>query len=223
MAPSKPISDKAVLAATGKSWDEWIAIINKAEAAGPMSHPELATYLHNTYGVSYWWSQSVANGYERRQGRRQAGQTADGRFQLGVSKTFTATCEELWDTLFVADIHRLWLGVNPHDFKLAAGSRYTTTTGITGEIRVLKPPMQLRMTYKPKSWENHSTLQIRLTPLNPTQRGIASSTGKIAHGDVKTTLTFHHQGLPSDSARNELREHWQAALKAVHNGVTQTP
>jgi uncharacterized protein YndB with AHSA1/START domain len=82
------ISDAAVKAKTGKSWDEWIAVLDKAGAM-KMAHPEIATYLHEKQGVPDWWSQMVTVGYEQAKGLRGKHQVVGG-YQISVSKTLEA-------------------------------------------------------------------------------------------------------------------------------------
>ena len=79
------IGDAAVKAKTGKSWDEWIAVLDTAGAM-KMAHSEIATYLHEKQGVPDWWCQMVTVGYEQAKGLRGKHQVVGG-YQISVSKT----------------------------------------------------------------------------------------------------------------------------------------
>ena len=57
---------------TGKSLDEWEAVIHEAGIADA-SHKEIADFLHEANGVSYWWAQAITVEYEKRIGRRITG------------------------------------------------------------------------------------------------------------------------------------------------------
>ena len=90
-APTKPgpgMRDAAIKAKTGKTWAQWLAVLDKAGAA-KMSHAEIAQYLHDTHEVPGWWSQMVTVGYERLRGRRRLNETTAG-FRTSVSRTFDA-------------------------------------------------------------------------------------------------------------------------------------
>lgn len=77
--------DEAVRARTGKGWDEWFALLDRA-GADRWRHKEIAAYLYERLGCPRWWNQMVAVGYERERGLREKNQTADG-YQVSVSKT----------------------------------------------------------------------------------------------------------------------------------------
>lgn len=79
------IGDETVRAKTGKTWAEWVAVLDKG-GARTMEHGEIATLLHEKYGVPGWWTQMVTVGYEQSIGKRVPGQKADG-FVASASKT----------------------------------------------------------------------------------------------------------------------------------------
>lgn len=97
------ISSDAVRAKTGKSWDEWFALLDKA-GAGAMTHKEIARYIHDRLGCPPWWSQMVTVGYEQERGLRVPNQGCDGGFQVSVSKTVAVPVAELYRA--VADVRR---------------------------------------------------------------------------------------------------------------------
>ena len=101
------ISDEAVRAKTGKTWSEWIAVLDAAGAAD-MDHPAIAKYLLNELGVSDWWSQMVTVGYEQSRGRRRVHETARG-FQVSRSKTFDVSRARAFRAWSEAGVRRRWL------------------------------------------------------------------------------------------------------------------
>ncbi|MGH2619591.1 MAG: SRPBCC domain-containing protein [Anaerolineales bacterium] len=101
------VSDEAVRAKTGKSWSEWIAMLDTAGAAD-MDHPAIAKYLSNELGVSDWWSQMVTVGYERARGRRRVYETARG-FQISRSKTIDVSAARAFKAWSEAGVRRRWL------------------------------------------------------------------------------------------------------------------
>lgn len=80
------MSDAAVRAKTGKVWQQWFSILDKAGAM-KMSHKQIAEYLYDRRKVPGWWSQMVAVTYEQERGLREVHQTADG-YAASASKTF---------------------------------------------------------------------------------------------------------------------------------------
>ena len=101
---SEPLhSEETVRGATGKGWDEWFRILD-AWGATERRHGEVAGYLREQHGVSSWWSQSVAVGYERARGLRAANQGVSG-FHVSVSKTVPVPV----DRLFREFVEGAWL------------------------------------------------------------------------------------------------------------------
>jgi len=87
------ISDKAVIAATGKPLSEWIVVLD-ALGAAQIPHKEIATLLHRDHNVDGWWSQMLTVEYERSIGRREVGQRCDGAYSASASKTIAGTMDD---------------------------------------------------------------------------------------------------------------------------------
>ena len=83
------IGDEAVRAKTGKTWSEWIATLDRAGGRS-MEHAEIASHLHEKFGVAPWWTQMVTVGYEQSIGKRVPRQKADG-FAASASKTLNVS------------------------------------------------------------------------------------------------------------------------------------
>jgi hypothetical protein len=79
------ISSDAVKKATGKGWDQWCRVIDKA-GGSKMDHKQIAQMLHDKHNVRPWWTQMVTVGYEQARGRRIRHQTASG-YSVSASKT----------------------------------------------------------------------------------------------------------------------------------------
>ncbi len=61
------ISEDTARAKTGKKWGEWYKILDKA-GARMMDHAEIVQFCHEKHGLSQWWGQLVALGYEQENG-----------------------------------------------------------------------------------------------------------------------------------------------------------
>jgi hypothetical protein len=101
------MSDGAVRRGTGKSWDEWFAILDAWNGTAH-NHTEIARHVYETYGIDGWWAQGVTVGYERARGMRALHERPDG-FSMNASKTFPVPVERLF-AAFVAEEERVqWL------------------------------------------------------------------------------------------------------------------
>jgi hypothetical protein len=90
MVQAKP---EPVVQATGKSWDEWFAVLDAAGARA-MTHKEIARWLYDQSLIPDGrWCQGVTVAYERQIGRREVGQTCDGDFRTSTSTTLTGTLD----------------------------------------------------------------------------------------------------------------------------------
>jgi uncharacterized protein YndB with AHSA1/START domain len=105
------VGSDAVARATGKAWDQWLAILDKAGAAA-MPHKAIAKLLAEKYAVPPWWSQMIAVGYEQARGMRAAYQKADG-YSASVSRTMAAGVERLYGAWSDPALRSLWLGPTP--------------------------------------------------------------------------------------------------------------
>jgi hypothetical protein len=79
------VSDEAVKKQTGKTWDQWFVILNKA-GCREMDHTEIAHFLSTEYIKNGWWAQMVTVEYERASGARKINENKDG-FLVAVHKT----------------------------------------------------------------------------------------------------------------------------------------
>lgn len=107
-AKQREISDEAVIAATGKSWKEWLAALDAADAA-KNPHAEIARLLREAYNCTPWWSQTIAVRYEQERGLRQMHQKPGG-FEVNVSRTLSlplATAFAAWSDV---NKRRRWAG-----------------------------------------------------------------------------------------------------------------
>jgi uncharacterized protein YndB with AHSA1/START domain len=104
------IGSEAVKKATGKSWDQWLAELDKAKAAD-LSHKEIAALLKQKHHVPMWWSQMITVGYEQARGLRKAHETTDG-FEISKSKTLLVSPIMAFNAWNDGEARDTWLGEN---------------------------------------------------------------------------------------------------------------
>jgi hypothetical protein len=101
------VSAGAVRAATGRTWDEWFAILDRWEAT-QRTHAEIARWLGAEQGVSGWWAQGVTVAYEQARGMRAPGQRPDG-WEVSASKTVAVPLERLFEAFTDEERRERWL------------------------------------------------------------------------------------------------------------------
>ncbi|MBD0384225.1 SRPBCC domain-containing protein [Paenibacillus sp. WST5] len=173
-------------------------MILEQEAAKTWSHDEIVTYLNEAYDTPPEWSELIARAYGQKLGRKPVGLTASSGFQIGVRRTLPLSKEQLWAYLTSTAGIQLWIGDMPF-LELKVGHKFITKDGTSGELRVVKPLEQLRMTWQRKDWERASTLQIRLLS---------------AHPD-KTTISIHQEKLEDLFVREQMKLHWEEAAAQI--------
>lgn len=104
------MSPEAIRNGTGKHWDEWVKILDGANATS-MDHATIAKYIHENFEVSGWWAQGVAIGYEHEKGMHPAGMTSDG-FAAHASKTLPIPVEHLWRLWADDELRAQWLDLD---------------------------------------------------------------------------------------------------------------
>lgn len=130
---------------------------------------------------------------------RIVGQTKSVGFQVGVRRTFPISQEKAWEMVASEEGLKLWLG-DSININLQPGEKYVTNT-VEGEIRIVRPLQQLRLTWKKDSWEKPSTTQVRIIPKDST----------------KTTISFHQENLSDQYVREKMKQDWENVLKRIED------
>lgn len=151
-------SDEAVLRATGKSWVEWLALLDAA-GGREMNHKQLVAHLQAHHDVSSWWQQQLTVGYEQSRGLRAKHEMVDG-YQISRSRTLAAP---------IAAVYAAWTDET-------ARARWLPDATFT--IRKTTPPRLLRLT-----WSDGSSVEVRLTDKGErTQMAVQQE--KLADGEA---------------------------------------
>jgi uncharacterized protein YndB with AHSA1/START domain len=101
------MSDEAVQAKTGKVWEEWFKILDKA-GAKKMNHQEIVAFLREKHAVGPWWQQMVTVAYEQARGLREKHQKTSG-YSANSSKTFAVPLAKLYKAWSETKLRRRWL------------------------------------------------------------------------------------------------------------------
>jgi len=105
------IADDTVKAKTGKKWEDWFKLLDRA-GARMMDHKEISQYTRQHLGLTQWWGQLVTLGYEQDRGIRQKHQRGS-QFELDRRKTMVAPLETVWAAWHDRQTLARWMsGVN---------------------------------------------------------------------------------------------------------------
>jgi hypothetical protein len=143
LAERAGMSDEAVAAKTGRSWQEWVRLLD-ARGARSMIHRDIAAYLHDEHAVPGWWAQMVTVGYERIRGLRDRGQRRNGAYEASKSKTLPLPLPELYRAFSLSRRREKWL------------------PGVKWTVRKAIRDKSMRVT-----WEDGTSVEIYFTAKGP--------------------------------------------------------
>lgn len=92
---TRALSLDGVVDATGRSWDEWRAVLD-GWGADAMTHSQIARRLQDEEQVAHWWAQTLTVAYEQHIGRRVPGQASDGTFATSTSRTLAGELDDVF-------------------------------------------------------------------------------------------------------------------------------
>ena len=124
------VGSEAVLKATGRAWDEWLKVLDRAGAKA-LPHKEIARMLYDKFEVPGWWSQMVTVGYEQARGLRKVNQSATG-FSANASRTMDMALDKLYAAWSEPAQRAKWLPDAPIEIRAATQGKSMRLTWKTG-------------------------------------------------------------------------------------------
>lgn len=165
------VGDDVLKQRTGKIWAEWFPILDRA-GAKKMNHTEIATVLHERYGVPGWWCQMVAVGYEHSRGLRELHESSAG-FSASVSRTLGVTLKPLFAACADEKKRGAWL----------QGDKLVVSTA--------RPEKTVR-----GAWDGASRLEIRFYPKGASKTQVVIDHMKLeSSADVKKMKAYWSENL----------------------------
>ncbi len=129
------VSDEALREATGRTREEWFALLD-AWGAPEKEHGPTAAWLVEGHGLEHWWAQTVTVDYERARGLRPKGGHRDGTYDANASKTVGVSVGVLYEAVVDPAQRVRWLPVAPLDQRTAQPNRSARFDWSDGTTRV---------------------------------------------------------------------------------------
>jgi hypothetical protein len=178
LAERAGMSDEAVAAKTGRSWQEWVRLLD-ARGARSMIHRDIAAYLHDEHAIPGWWAQMVTVGYERIRGLRDRGQRRNGEYEASKSKTLLLPLPELYRAFSLSRRREKWL------------------PGVKWTVRKAIRDKSMRVT-----WEDGTSVEIYFTAKGPRKTQVVIQHRKLAtRGQTEEAKRYWSERL-SELARS---------------------
>jgi uncharacterized protein YndB with AHSA1/START domain len=198
MAGESSISEEAVQTRTGRSWSEWLRLLDRWGAA-KKGHRATAIWLHESHGLSAWWSQTITVRHEQERGLRDKHQRPDG-YSVSVTRLVAASAARTFDALTQpADLSR-WF-TRGAQANVEVGGSYSNQDGDRGRFLAVARPRRIRM-----SWDN-----AKHAPGTIVEFTIAPASG----GKVRAEVT--HSRLASRRDAEKMKDGWSWAFDSLRS------
>jgi uncharacterized protein YndB with AHSA1/START domain len=152
-AATAGMSDASVNKATGRTWAQWVSLLDAAGSADK-PHREIVRRV-SAQGTRDWWSQMVTVGYERIRGLRERGQRRGGGYSASKSRTFPVSVARLFRAFQNETERRKWLPVK-------------------AALRSATPHKRMRMT-----WDDESIVVFEFTAKGAAKSAVAVGHEKL--------------------------------------------
>lgn len=163
------ISSAAVKKATGRTWPEWLTLLDTA-GARKLAHREIAQLLARKHRLPDWWSQMVTVGYEQARGLRVKHQKADG-FEISVTKTMAAPVDRAFAAWKDPALREQWLPRTPLTIRKATPHK---------SIRIL--------------WADETSVGVNFWPKGPLKCSVVPQHGKLTTPEAAEKMKAYWTG-----------------------------
>ncbi|MEK7690216.1 MAG: DUF4287 domain-containing protein, partial [Bdellovibrionota bacterium] len=178
------VTSVSVAKGTGRTWQQWIAILTEHGAAR-LSHQKIVAWLASKYKLGPWWQQGVTHGFEVHIGRRIDGQNQKGLYSTTATKSIPVSSSALWKFLFSKPGLEAWLApLGP--FKLEKDFVYETRSGHYGQIRTYLKGTRLRLSFLHPDWGRATFLNLLVVSRKPTKTGKTHCLIVFTHDGLRT-------------------------------------
>lgn len=188
--PDQPLTNEACKAATGKTMDEWYAVLDGIDAL-KKGRRDTTVFLRDDQKVDLWWCTTIAVEYEAARGQKEK----DGRgkgYNICSTKTIAASPEKVYGAWVDAGQLSKWLG-DGAKIDLSEGGGFETADGNNAVFKRIRENKDLRFTWK---GENDESL---------VDMSVADKGGK-------TYLLINHDRIQTKAEADGLRNAWADAV-----------
>ncbi len=170
-----------------------------------MTHTQIAAHVHEKFGVSGWWSQTVTVGYERIKGLREIGQRLSGTYEASKSRTFPVAAEMLFEYFDDARKRKRWL----------------PEAGV--KVRKSSAPKSMRIT-----WPDSTSVEVWFTPKGDAKSSVATTFETTWYSYLRLLYTWispttNSRGVPRSKAREASCSYRLEAIAGRCGAIRRSP
>lgn len=195
-----PVTDESAKSATGKSFADWFAILDKR--GGPeQGRRAVGDYLFKECKVDSWWCATINIEYEAARGVVERDKRPKG-YSICATKTIAAPVAKVYEAWADAAALNQWFS-SRNQAEVADGGKYSNADGDAGVFKRVRVNKDLRFT-----WENPAH----------TPGGIVDVVFQDK-GKGKTGVMVTHDRIQTRAEADGLREGWGSALDRLKDWV----
>jgi uncharacterized protein YndB with AHSA1/START domain len=193
--PAQPVEDSAAMAATGRTMQDWYALIDDA-GGGTLGRKGVNDLLFTKHKVDAWWTSTLATEYERARGLKEK----DGRprgYAICVTKNIKAPASLVFEAF--TDDARLskWFGKSTN-VQATEGGNWSDGDGHSGAYTKLAASKTVRFTWVDEGSKNESQVEL-----------------KIAEKNGVSGLVLNHERIQDRGEADGLRASWGEAVATL--------
>jgi hypothetical protein len=193
--PQSEVSPASAKAATGKTLEEWYAVLD-AKGGAAEGRRVLTEYLFRQLKVDAWWTTTIIVEYEKARGVLEKDGLPKG-YNICVTKALTVAPERAVEEFSDGS---WWLGKG---VKVAEGGSFDAGDGHKGKFKKVTPGKLIRFT-----WEDPRHAPVEVVDI----KAIVTA--------GKTSLSINHDRLQSRDTADGMREAWAKVLNALKDRLS---
>ena len=187
------LSEESVKSATGRTWKEWFAILDKR--GGTAQGRRLITdFLYGECKLDIWWCATLNVEYEAARGAVEKDSRPKG-YMICATKTIAAPVDKAYDSWITSEALNRWFSTK-NKGEVVDGGRYSNADGDAGLFKRVRKNKDLRFT-----WENAAHTPGSIVDVTFQDKGKG-----------KTLITVTHDRIQTRPEADGLREGWGQAL-----------
>ena len=196
----KTIDDATCKAETGKTMQEWFAVMD-AHGGLAKGRRELGNMLlQDRHKVDPWWATTLNIEYEARHGAKEKDGRAKG-YMICATKTIKATPEACYAGFEDAAALDRWLGPK-HRFELKEGATLANADGNSATVRKFNPGKTIKLDWTQADAAAGTPVEVKFQPAG-----------------AKTTVMVQHDRLQTRADADGMRRAWGDALDRLKKVV----
>lgn len=192
--PANEMTAASIRSATGKSWDEWFAALDKAGGAA-QGRKALNEFLFNKNKVDAWWTGTIVVEYEK--ARKVV--EKDGRpkgYNICVTKAIQAKPADLFRAFEDGARLSKWFGAGTK-VEFREGGAFSNADGNRGQFKKINPGKLLRFTWEGERHDGE-VVEVKLQP-----------------SGAKCSVMVSHDRIQTRESADGLRAAWGQALETL--------